>query len=75
MVVVWCRNSIDYNIDEVASDEQAVVVWCRNSIDYNPVVALGTENTVVVWCRNSIDYNTSPLSLTSATLWFGVGIQ
>ena len=73
--MVWCRNSIDYNIKVLTFARPPVVVWCRNSIDYNSNYEHRQGIDVVVWCRNSIDYNTNKGYVFSPWLWFGVGIQ
>ena len=56
-VVVWCRNSIRYNVIKKHRIVDSVVVWCRNSIRYNDVRVARVIARVVVWCRNSIRYN------------------
>ena len=57
LVVVWCRNRMNYNDEVLRLRRRRVVVWCRNRMNYNMLQSYYYYLLVVVWCRNRMNYN------------------
>ena len=57
IVVVWCRNRMNYSHNSNKCSYRRVVVWCRNRMNYSNWAPKADYQDVVVWCRNRMNYS------------------